>query len=902
MKRSLRVRSETKPIIVVSDSEDEVEYISSEDEYIPDKKIKKTNPEKKVAESTNISTAKKRKANSLAQSKKSGRIRTETKSKQAKTKTVTHSDDDVLLDSEEEEEQSYDDKNKKRKGVRKGNTKIGSNDKENIETQSVDKTSSKDSLKTELLSKFNSVQCKDWTDVDYVSEVNNIDRHVANNVVNLLKEDNTIPFIARYRRNMTGGMEADKLRALKESFDQATAIKQRAQSILKLIDKSGQWTPNVHAAVTSTKCLDDLEYIYSLFKTSSTRSLAERAKKVGLEPISIAVLHGQPLPDFSTLVDAKKEGLKTETQVSEGIIHIIGDIINKDKCIFDKVKELQTESIIKIQTTACKANKSDTKEKDVDRKYEMYYDFNANTRTIKPHQILAIYRAEAQKIITVKFILPDFFPNAFKSFCCKQYRDAMQASKCHSNIMHEGITYAFTKFIKPLVVRRVRNELKKQAETASIEVFAVNVKQLLLTSPVRGKIILGVDPGFVHGCKLAVISEQGKVLDVGVIYPHKKGANYMAESVSVLMKLINKYKCTILALGNATACRETEQFLNGLIKSEALNISYAIVDEAGASIYSCSTEAKSEFPDLDTNIISAVSIARRLQDPLAELVKVEPKHLGVGMYQHDLPEKQLSATLNEVVSEAVSFVGVDVNTASQCLLKRVAGLNVSRANNIIQWRSEFGPFKNRQQILEVKGIGGKTFEQCAGFIRILPETSATDVSVKSKRAKKYNSNLLDQTWIHPESYDIAERFLKYCNCNIEDLGSAAFIDRVMSCAKENCAALAQKLNTDETTMEIIVKGLSMKKDEDIRLKNSSPLFKNSMLSINDISSGTLLTGAVRNVTHFGAFVDVGVGRDGLIPLKYMKNCTLFIGQRVEVKVLTVEVNRNRISLELIRVL
>nr|XP_033332434.1 S1 RNA-binding domain-containing protein 1 [Megalopta genalis] len=904
MKRSLRVKSERKPIIDISDSEDEVEHtsISSDDEYIPKKKKKIKNLEKKVTESRSISTTKRRKADTLAQTKKSGSIKTETKSKQSKTKTITDSNVEILLDSEEEEKQSYDDKNKKGKGVHKGNVKTESTDKENIETPSIDTTSIKDSLKTEILSKFNSVECKEWTDVDYVSEVNNIDKHIAKNVVNLLKEDNTIPFIARYRRNMTGGMEADKLRALKESFDQATVIKHRAHSILKLIDKSGNWTPNVHAAVTSTKCLDDLEYIYSLFKTTSTRSLAERAKKVGLEPISNAVLYGQPLPDFSTLVDANKEGLRTQAQISEGIIHIIGDIINKDKCIFDKVKELQTKSIIKIQTNACKVNKSDTKEKDADRKYEMYYDFNATTRTIKPHQILAIYRAEAQKILTVKIILPDFFQNAFKSYCCKQFKDAMQASSCHSSIMHDSITYAFTKFIKPLVVRRVRNELKKQAETASIEVFAVNVKQLLLTSPVRGKIILGVDPGFVHGCKLAVISEQGKLLDTGVIYPHKKGANHMAESVSVLMKLINKYRCTILALGNATACRETELFLNGLIKSEALNISYAIVDEAGASIYSCSAEAKSEFPDLDTNIISAVSIARRLQDPLAELVKVEPKHLGVGMYQHDLPEKQLSTTLNEVVSEAVSFVGVDVNTASQCLLKRVAGLNVSRANSIIQWRSEFGPFKNRQQILEVKGIGNKTFEQCAGFIRILPETSETDVSVKSKSVKKYDPNLLDQTWIHPESYNIAERFLKYCNCNVEYLGNVAFIDRIMSFVKEGCAALAQKFDTNETTMEIIVKGLSMKKDEDIRLKNTSPLFKNSMLSINDISRGTSLTGAVRNVTHFGVFVDVGVGRDGLIPLKYMKNCTLLIGQRVEVKVLSADVNRNRISLELIRVL
>ncbi|XP_076643298.1 S1 RNA-binding domain-containing protein 1 [Halictus rubicundus] len=896
MKRSLRVKTEPKVIIELSDSEDEVEHVSSGDEFVPDKKKATTNRKKKMTKPASTAVSRKRKA-TCAQPKKTG-----PRSKKVKTETVSDSHVEKLSDSEENEGQSFEDIKTKIEDIDKENIKIESVDKENNEVLGTDKTNVKDSVESKLLSKFNSVECRDWTAVDYVSEVNKVDKRIAQNVINLLKEDNTIPFIARYRRNMTGGMEADKLRGMKESFDQATTIKHKAATILKAIDKSGQWTPNIHAAIISSKCLDDLEYIHSLFKTASTKSLAERAKKVGLEHISNTVLRGEPLPDFAKLVDPDKEGLKTLTQVKEGIMHIIGDVINKDKVIFDKVKEIQSQSTIKIQTTECKTSKSDTKEKDASRKYEMYYDFNTTTRAIRPHQILAIFRGEAQKILTVKIILPDYFQNAFKSCCCKQYQEAMQASKYHSDIMHNSITYAFTKFIKPLVVRRVKNELKEQAETASIEVFAVNVKQLLLTSPVRGKIVLGIDPGFYHGCKLAVISEHGNVLDTGVIYPHKKGEKYMEESASVLMKLINKHKCTLLALGNATACRETEVFLNELIKSKAVNISYAIVDEAGASIYSCSTEAKSEFPDLDTNLVSAVSIARRLQDPLAELVKVEPKHLGVGMYQHDLPQKQLSTTLNEVVSEAVSFVGVDVNTASQCLLKRVAGLNVSRANSIIQWRSEFGPFKNRKQLLEVKGIGNKTFEQCAGFIRILPETSMADASVQSKGIKKYNPNLLDQTWIHPESYEIAERFIKDCKCNLEDLGSNAFIERVTSFAKLGCAALAQKFDTDETTMEIIVKGLSMKKDEDIRLKSNCPLFKNSMLSINDISSGTLLTGAVRNVTHFGAFVDVGVGRDGLIPIKWMRNCVLTIGQRVEVKVLTVDVDRKRISLELIRAL
>nr|XP_031841639.1 S1 RNA-binding domain-containing protein 1 [Nomia melanderi] len=880
---------EAETIIEISESEDEVGDASSDDDYVPNKTVTKTSQKRRKVEtlvsSANANT-KKRKINTVIESEKKNKRITEAKNKKVKTEVVIDTNVEELLDS-------------KKKGKHNFNSR-----KEKIENADKDKENIKDSLKDKLLSKFNSVECIEWTDIDYVSEVNNVEKHIAHNVIKLFKEDNTIPFIARYRRNMTGGMEPDRLRAMKESFDCAMTIKHRAASILKAIDKLGHWTPNVHAAVKSAKCLDDLEYIYSLFKSSSTKSLAERAKKLGLGLVSDAVLQGQTLPHLSSLVDSDKEGLKTQDQVKEGIIHIIADVINKDKSVFDKVKELQNQSIINIQVAECKTSKSDTKEKDVNRKYEVYYNFNASTRTIKPHQILAIYRGEAQKILTVKVVLPDSFQTAFKSYCCKQYKEAMTASKFHSSLMHESIAYAYTKFVKPLVTRRLRNEMKQKAETASIEVFATNVKQLLLTSPVRGKVILGIDPGFSHGCKLAVISEHGNILDTGVIYPHKKGEKYIEQSASVLMKLINKYKCTILALGNATACRETELFLNQLIKSKALDVSYTIVDESGASIYSCSKEAKSEFPDLDTNIISAASIARRLQDPLAELVKVEPKHLGVGMYQHDLPEKQLSATLNEVVSEAVSFVGVDVNTASQCLLKRVAGLNVSRANNIIQWRNEFGPFRNRQHILEVKGIGSKTFEQCAGFIRILPETSVTDASTKIKGTKnsKYNPNFLDQTWIHPESYEIAQQFLKYCDCKLEDLGTTSFIEKIISHAKEGCAVLADRFGTDETTMEVIVKGLSMKKDEDIRLKSNCPLFRNSMLTIKDISSGSLLTGAVRNVTHFGAFVDIGVGSNGLIPMKWMKNCTLSIGQRVEVKVLTVDVDRNRISLELIQVL
>lgn len=636
MKRVLRKTTQVKTIIEISDSEDESTSGLSDDNYVPEPELAKASKKRKeqVTNDRNANS-RKRRVNSLLPEKK--------KLKVAEPETKPLVTDTVSTDVKKSEKDSE----KELKGRNLKNKKE--------KAQNVGKENDKDESRIVELH-LDSVQCRDWTDVDYVAEANNVEKRIVENVVRLFNEDNTIPFIARYRKNMTGGMEPDMLRALKESFDHAKVIKQRAATILRTIDKLGQWTPHVHAAIKSTKCMEDLEHIYSFFKPASKRTLAERAKELGLAPVSDAIVKGQPLPDLSSLIDPRKDGLKTEQQIKDGIIHIIADIINKDKAMFDKVKELQSESIIKIQTTECKTNKSSSsKEKDANRKYETYYDFNANTRSIRPHQILAINRGEAQKILNVKITLPDFLERAYKSYCAKRYEGPMTASKFHTTILNDSIDYAYSKFIKPLIVRRVRNEMKQKAETASIEVFVTNVKQLLLTPPVRGKIILGIDPGFTHGCKLGVISEHGKVLETDVIYPHRKVEKSYDESANILKGLVKKHKCTILALGNATACRETETFLSRLIKLKAfgsMDISYTIVDEAGASIYSCSAEAKSEFPDLDANSISAISIARRLQDPLAELVKVEPKHLGVGMYQHDLPEKQLSAALNEVSNTA----------------------------------------------------------------------------------------------------------------------------------------------------------------------------------------------------------------------------------------------------------
>lgn len=514
-----------------------------------------------------------------------------------------------------------------------------------------DLAKTQDVIEEKLNSNFS--QCTEWTDIDYISEMNNVDRNIANNVVKLFKEDNTIPFIARYRKNMTGSMDSDKLRALLDSFEQAKVIKQRAAAIIKSIDKLGKWSPEIHSLITSTKSLADLEHIYSLYKPiASRRSLAEKARGLGLGTISDAVLQGESIPSLISLVDEGKEGLRNEQEVRNGIVHIIADVISKSKEIFDKVSFLRKTSIIYIQTTQCKTTEAS---KNINsQKYEQYFNFKSNVNIIKPHHVLAINRAESQKIISVKILIPDTFERAFNEYCLSRYtrqRDrGCSAKTIHWDLLNDSIDYAYKKLIKPQIIRRARSEMKESAEKASIEVFATNVRQLLLTPPVRGKIILGIDPGYRHGCKLAVISEQGDVLETAVIYPHNHPSPFK-DTANVLAKLVNKYKCTIIALGNATACRETELFLTKVIESKmfgSLNAMYTIVDECGASIYSCSPQAKSEFPDLDPNLVSAISIARRLQDPLAELVKIEPKHLGVGMYQHDLSETKLTKTLSEV--------------------------------------------------------------------------------------------------------------------------------------------------------------------------------------------------------------------------------------------------------------
>lgn len=623
MKRNLRAK-QNQLIIELSDSDDndyKTPKKSEDEDYVVEKNQKKKKSISHKAEPTKKRTAKNTQSNAVKAVKRKNR------------------------------EESLEIFSKKK--LRLESSCTDSADVKVSQSNRRDLTETQQDVKIEEKLNSNFSECTEWTDIDYISEINNVDRRITENVVKLFKEDNTIPFIARYRKSMTQSMDSDKLRALLDSFEQAKIIKLRAAAIIKSIDKLGKWSPEIHSLITSRKSLADLEHIYSLYKSSASRQLlAEKARGLGLGTISDAVLQGKKIPPLISLVDEGKEGLQNEQEVRNGIVHIIADVISKNKKIFDMVSFLRKTSVIDIQTTQCKTAKVS---KNINsQKYEQYFNFKSNVNIIKPHHVLAINRAESQKIISVKILIPDAFERAFNKYCLSQYtrqrNQGCSAETFHWDLLNDSIDYAYKKLIKPQIIRRVRSEMKESAEKASIEVFATNVKQLLLNPPVRGKIVLGIDPGYRHGCKLAVISKQGDVLETAVIYPHNHPSAFK-DAANMLAKLVNKYRCTIIALGNATACRETELFLTKVIGSKmfgSLNAMYTIVDECGASIYSCSPQAKSEFPDLDPNLVSAISIARRLQDPLAELVKIEPKHLGVGMYQHDLSEKKLTKTLSEV--------------------------------------------------------------------------------------------------------------------------------------------------------------------------------------------------------------------------------------------------------------
>ncbi|XP_078085806.1 S1 RNA-binding domain-containing protein 1 [Mustelus asterias] len=790
-----------------------------------------------------------------------------------------------------------------------------------------------------------------WNVTQVLSERTNAEAWACANLIRLFKEENTIPFIARYRKELTNNMDADALREVQQTLEELTTVIRKAHTAIQKVAKEEKLTPFLKNALLNCQTLEEVEHVFAPYKTGSKKTKAQQARQLGLESAANLLIDRPGELNLNNYIKANVKGLSSVAEIEAGIQHILADMMSKDRETLNCIRKLCEQNTVFIQSTLAKAT---SKEKDGNKKdtekFRLYHNFSSSIGNIHHHQILAINRGEKLKILTVKVSIPDRVKNEFCRWCINErWRPRHFARPEFMKLLKDSTEDSYKRLIYPLLCREFRSRLSSDAEKESIAMFGRNLRQLLLINPVRGQVLMGIDPGFRHGCKISIISATSQILHTDVIYILGQGAQREAEKIR---HLLHKYSCSTVVIGNGTACRETESFFADLISRKyfaPLDVVYCIASEAGASIYSVSPEAAKEMPDLDPNLRSAVSIARRVQDPLAELVKIEPKHIGVGMYQHDVSQTLLKATLDSVVEECVSFVGVDINISSETLMRHVAGLNSSRAKNIIEWREKNGPFINREQLKAVKGLGPKTFQQCAGFIRINPENiknfcsnqqqssstvggqPAAEAGSSSKAGAKGGTtgkssrkgkaqcismepNPLDQTCIHPESYAIVTRFLSFVDGSLSDIGKSAMQYKVNAALKTNLMdALAQRLDSTEPTLQMIIDGLTQPHDYDIRAGFEQQDFKRNIVSLNDLKNGTILTGRVENATLFGVFVDIGVGRSGLIPIRYItaaklpaskrrKSLGLGPGERVEVKVMEVDHARNRISLDLIRVL
>ncbi|XP_065173285.1 S1 RNA-binding domain-containing protein 1-like [Atheta coriaria] len=680
-------------------------------------------------------------------------------------------------------------------------------------------------------------------------------------------------------------MSADDLRNVKNTYDNTLDLKQKIVSAYNKIKDLGKMDDILEQTLLNAQSFDTFEEIYAPYKPVAGEASIKGQIHTALDEPANAILKGKSV-NFASYIDSAKT-LDDVNSVRKHIIAVVAKKISTSRPCLEYIQKLKKESRCTLQTkkinkrnTTTKENKDKTSGKAKMNKeasnFADYFDRSFLTDRLKPHQIMAINRAEHLKYINVTLSFNDFS----KNFCYEMRKHFEEASRgLSSSLFESAMLECCNNIVVPLLKRIKRTELKSYAEKSSLDIFNNNLKQMLLAAPTKHKTILGVDPGFTHGCKLGMISQNGDVLATKVVYPHNTKKKEVQEEI--FRDLMLEHECSLIALGNGTACRETESWITDMISRgifTPLQVSYTIVNESGASIYSCSKEATKEFQNLDPNLISAVSLARRIQDPLSELVKVEPKHLGIGMYQHDVNQKRLEEVLADVVSECVSFVGVDVNTASQCLLKHVAGLSDRRADEIIAQR----PFCTRDQLLTVKGVGPLTYKQCAGFLKIIN-----------------GNNKLDATIIHPESYHIAKMIIKRLKLQMNQIGTDEFIKKI----KSEESALLSDFAAFETSLEnlqLVLEGLSKPLEYDLREDGASrPLFRQGVTNMATLSVGMALTGAVNNCTSFGYFVDIGVGVNGLLHVKQARGVSLHVGDRVEVKISNIELERKRIGLELV---
>jgi uncharacterized protein len=707
-----------------------------------------------------------------------------------------------------------------------------------------------------------------------IAKETNVKPTQAQQVISLLEEGNTVPFIARYRKEATGSLDEVQIKAVEDRYRYIQQLEQRKEEVLRLIDEQGKLTEELSTSIQAATVLQRLEDLYRPYK-QKRRTKATIAKEKGLEPLAELVFaFSKEAPE-----DLAKEFINLEKEVAtvdealQGARDIIAEQLADDPKMREKIRNL-TRSEGTIQSSV---KKQDDDEKSV---YEMYYAYEEPVKKIVPHRVLALNRGEKEEILKVNVQTPldriirvmqdEWIPYTTSSPCVPEVKVAIEDS--------------YKRLISPSVEREIRAELTEKAETQAIHIFSENLRNLLLQPPLKGKVVLGVDPAYRTGCKLAVVDDTGKLQEVSVIYPHAPKADVQG-STNRIIDVLKRFPITLIAIGNGTASRETEQFIVSCLKQVEREVAYVIVNEAGASVYSASDTARAEFPDLQVEQRSAVSIARRLQDPLSELVKIEPRAVGVGQYQHDVSQKKLSESLTFIVETAVNKVGVNINTASASLLQYVSGLSKTVAENVIIMRNENGKFTSRAQLKKIPRLGAKTYEQAIGFLRI-PEAK----------------NPFDATGIHPESYHIAEELLKTAALSKTQIGTK---EAELKLNELSIKELSEQLNVGEITLRDIIDTIK-KPTRDPRDEFPQPLLKTDVLQMEDVVSGMELQGTVRNVVDFGAFVDIGVKQDGLVHISKLKKGfvkhpldVVSLGDIVTVWVEQVEKTKGRISLTML---
>lgn len=695
-------------------------------------------------------------------------------------------------------------------------------------------------------------------------------------VIEMLDEGNTVPFIARYRKERTGGLTDEVLRKFNERLTYLRNLESRKEDVLRIIEEQEKLTPELKLKIKKATTLTEVEDIYRPFKAKK-RTRATMAVEKGLKPLAELILSGEFNGDIveeaNKYINEEKD-VKSEEEALQGAMDIISEIISDNADYRKWIRNfVQKDGVIQVKGSS-----------EEQTPYEMYYDYKEPVRTIPSHRILAINRGEKEKILSVKVTCND------ERIIDYLNKKVLKGNKITDKYLEESIKDSFKRLIYPSIEREIRSELTFKGEEGAIDIFKANLKALLMQAPIKGKVVMGFDPGFRTGCKVAILDETGKFVENTTVYPTAP-QNRIDETISTLKKLIKKHGVQVISLGNGTASRESEEVIAKMLKEikeeTGKELFYVIVSEAGASVYSASELANKEYPDLDVTVRGAISIGRRLQDPLAELVKIDPKAIGVGQYQHDVTQKKLDESLAGIVEDCVNNVGVDLNIATPSLLSYISGINASIAKNIVDYREENGKFKSRKELLKVKRLGQKAYEQCAGFLRVM----------ESKEA-------LDNTSVHPESYKVAKELIKTLGYTEEDLKNGKLVDIDERVKAKGISNLAKELEVGEPTLNDIIKEIK-KPGRDPREELPKPIFKSGVIEMKDLKPGMILMGTVRNVSDFGAFVDIGVHQDGLVhksqmadrfvkhPLDIVK-----VGDIVEVRILDVDLKRKRISLSM----